>query len=67
MEEAINDLQSRLAFQEAAIDALNRTAAMQDQLIKKLLQDVAELQGQVRDLSPSPLADLQQEPPPPHY
>jgi len=67
MQDSIADLQARLTFQEDAIDGLNRTVAMQEQLISRLLRDVAELQGQVRDLSPGSLTDLTAEPPPPHY
>ncbi|MGV6827183.1 MAG: SlyX family protein [bacterium] len=67
MEEQITDIQARLMFQEESLDSLNRTIAMQEQLIMRLIRDVEELQEQVRELSPSPLEGMGPEPPPPHY
>ena len=67
LHDTIEDLQSRLSFQEDAIDHLNKTVAQQDQTIELLRQQIQYLYGQVKQLSEqqrsaSPLNEI-----PPHY
>ena len=66
MNDLIEDLQSRLAFQEDAIDHLNKTVTRQDQLIELLQQQVQHLYGQVKQLSEQNAVSQQSEIPP-HY
>lgn len=61
------DLEARLAFQEDAIDALNRTVARQSADLTALRRDIEELRRQLRALAPSPAGHPADEPPPPHY
>ena len=65
-EKTVADLQSRLLFQEDAIDHLNKTVAQQDQAIELLRQQVQYLYGQLKQLSEQ-RADMQQNEIPPHY
>lgn len=66
MNDLIEDLQTRLAFQEDAIDHLNKTVTRQDQLIELLQQQLQHLYGQVKQLSEQSAVSQQSEIPP-HY
>ena len=46
----ITDLQSRLLFQEDAIEHLNRTVAEQDRSIEQLRQQLTYLYGQLQQV-----------------
>jgi len=61
------DLEARLAFQEDAIDGLNRTIARQDAELVALRRDLEDLRRQLRAMAPSPAGHAADEPPPPHY
>lgn len=65
-QKTIEDLQSRLVFQEDAIEQLNRTVARQDQTIDLLRQQVQYLYGQLKQLSEQRPESAQNEIPP-HY
>ena len=65
-DKTIEDLQSRLVFQEDAIDHLNKTIAQQDQAIELLRQQVQYLYSQVKQLSEQ-RSESQQNEIPPHY
>ena len=67
LQATIEDLQSRLVFQEDAIDHLNKTIAQQDQAIELLRQQVQYLYGQVKQLSEQQRAESPQSEIPPHY
>ncbi len=67
MEERFVDLETRLAFQEEAIDTLNRTLAAQQQVMAALGDQVAELSRTLRQLAGSPVAAGSADEPPPHY
>lgn len=70
-EQRLDDLESRIAFQDETIRVLNDTIAMQDRqllsmqaelkLIKRRLTELAQSVGD------SPLAPASAETPPPHY
>lgn len=67
MENQLIDLQSRLAFQEAAIDELNSSVSRQQREIESLRQDLRQMAELLRELKTG-LADAEgPEPPPPHY
>ncbi len=60
-------LESRYAFQEEHIQQLNRVVAKLQQEVMELNQRLAATERQLRDLEPSPLRSMAEEPPPPHY
>lgn len=66
MEERLIDLETRLAFQEDAIQELNTVVADQQRLITTLRLELDGLKARLRELTPSPI-DGGAEPPPPHY
>ncbi len=63
----LDDLESRIAFQEDTLDTLNAIVARQDLEIQRLTSMVKALNGQVKQLAPASSDDLADEPPPPHY
>ena len=67
MNERLNELESRIAFQDSTIQDLSDIVATQQKQIDQLLFTVSELQGQVRSMTPSLVADQAEETPPPHY
>ncbi|MDJ0738095.1 MAG: SlyX family protein [Gammaproteobacteria bacterium] len=68
MSDALEDLQTRFAHQELAIEALNEVFVRQGRQIDDLRAALDRLQQELRELRPSPLdADGGSEPPPPHY
>ncbi len=63
----LDDLESRIAFQEDTLDALNAIVARQDLEIQRLTSIVKSLNGQIKQLTPASTEDMADEPPPPHY
>ena len=63
----IDDLQTRIAFQEDMIDGLNEQLALQRQEIEKLAIQVQHLYTKYKDLSIASGADDDSNVPPPHY
>jgi len=62
------ELETRIAFQDDAIEQLNRTVAGQQKEIDRLREELARLAAQMRSLAGSPVTLAQaEEPPPPHY
>lgn len=66
MQQVIQDLQSRLAFQEDAIDALNKTVTQQSGEINLLQQQLKYLHGQLKQMQELQKEQGQHEVPP-HY
>lgn len=66
MKNEIVELETKLAFQEDMIQALNLTVTEQQQELVELRRDIEELQTQLRALTPS-LASTISDEPPPHY
>ncbi len=66
MQNELVELETKLAFQEDLIQALNQTVAEQQQELLELKRDVEELQVQLRAMAPS-LASGTTDEPPPHY
>lgn len=60
------ELETRIAFLDDAVQELTRTVARQDNVIGALKNEIRELTKQMRQ-SQSDIADLRDEPPPPHY
>ena len=61
------ELQTKLAFQEDAIDALNAVVAAHESRISALERSQLALTEQLRTLAASISLERGQEPPPPHY
>ncbi|MFI8382950.1 SlyX family protein [Pseudomonas sp. NPDC079086] len=66
IEERINDLQSRLAFQDDTIQALNDALVGQQRLLERLQLQVAALIKRQDEVS-SHFGMAEDEAPPPHY
>ena len=66
--ERLDDLESRVAFQDDLIESLNEVVARQDREIALLTQRLADLASKFEDLAASsaPAAGTGHEPPP-HY
>lgn len=65
----IDELESRLAFQDDLIENLNEVITRQDREILNLVQKLKELEGRINDLAASaaaPGGSIEQEVPP-HY
>jgi SlyX protein len=67
MNERIIDLESRVAFQEEAINTLSETLIEQQRTIDSLSKTVEILRQRLQALEPSPLQPGEAESPPPHY
>lgn len=67
MEQQLIDLQTKVAFQDEAIDSLNRSVARQQRRIEELEEELRQLKRQLRSLSDPGIASPQEEGPPPHY
>ncbi|HHI94050.1 MAG TPA: SlyX family protein [Gammaproteobacteria bacterium] len=67
MENRITDLEIRLTHQEAALEEINGVLLAQHTLINKLQDDLSHLRQQLQDSNAGNIAELANEPPPPHY
>ena len=66
--ERIDELESRLAFQDDLIESLNEVVARQDRLIQDFGQRIAQLEAKLEDMSESaPGGAGEGHEPPPHY
>lgn len=66
VEERINDLQGRLAFQDDTIQALNDALVTQQRLLERLQLQVAALIKRQEEVG-SQFGMAEDEAPPPHY
>ena len=67
MSEEIEELQTRLAYQEVTIQQMSDEIASQQKQITDLLNDVEQLRRELRAMTPSMVSASTDEPPPPHY
>lgn len=67
MDDRITELETKLAYQEAALQSMSDEMAVQQKLIESLLVDIEQLKKEVRAGLPSPMMKPSEEPPPPHY
>lgn len=67
MNERLEEMETRIAFQDSTIQDLSDIVASQQKEIERLLLAVAALEEQVRSITPSLVADQAEEVPPPHY
>lgn len=67
MENRLEDIETRVAYQEAAIEELTQTSLAQQQTIEELRAQIDYLKSLLKDLTPSAVAPMSEETPPPHY
>lgn len=65
--EAIEDLQTKVSFQEHTIDSLNEALTDQQYQIEKMQVQMRFLMDKVKGFEPSNIAKASEEAPPPHY
>jgi SlyX protein len=63
----ITDLETRLTYQEAAIEGLTRANLEQQRTIEQLQAQLAQVMEMLRQVSPGVAGPAGEEPPPPHY
>ncbi|WP_217523023.1 SlyX family protein [Vibrio metschnikovii] len=67
LQQRIDDLECKLAFQEQTIDELNAALTQQQLLINKIQDQMKYVVGKMKNMDTSNLADPANETPPPHY
>lgn len=67
MDSRIDDLESRYAYQEAAVEELTRRVMQQQQAIDTLTQQIEYMKSLLSEMVPSAVAPIDEETPPPHY
>ncbi len=67
MESRLNDLETRLAFQDDLLESLNRIVAEQQQQIDLLQRETRLLYDQIKSLSAAVPVATGEDAPPPHY
>ena len=67
MQADIEQLQTKIAFQEVTIDTLNKALADQQLQIDKLVFQMQHVIDKVKQIQPSNIASASEETPPPHY
>jgi SlyX protein len=63
----LDDLEIRIAHQDAAIESLNETITSQWKEIDRLKREIERLGDRVASAEASMPGDAQDEPPPPHW
>ena len=67
LETRLDELETRLAFQDDVINTLSEQVAKQEMDIRDLWEAKRLLHKQLKDVSPSNIKSEQEETPPPHY
>ena len=67
MENRLIELETRLAFQDDAWQALNTVVVRQSRGIAALAREIEALKAQLRAMATASEASRTEEPPPPHY
>ena len=67
LEARLDELETRLAFQDDVINTLSEQVARQEMDIRELWEAKRLLHKQLKDVSPSNIKSEQDETPPPHY
>lgn len=67
MESRLNDLETRVAFQDDLLETLNTIVAQQQQQLDLMQREIRLLYEQIRTLSPSDIAGNSEQERPPHY
>lgn len=67
MESRLNDLETRVAFQDDLLETLNAIVAQQQQQLDLMQREIRLLYEQIKTLSPSDIAGSNEQERPPHY
>lgn len=67
LEKRLVEFETRLAFQDHTLQALNDVVTRQQQQIEALVREIQALKDRLRAAAPSPVGPLEDEKPPPHY
>lgn len=66
-QQSLEDLESRVAFQEDALDKMSAEMANQGAEITRLTQIIKTLHQQVKQFAPDQISAPEDDVPPPHY
>ena len=67
LQERLEYLESRVAFQDDTIEQLNLELAEQQKLQEKMRRQLDAIINKLREAAPSQIASQAEETPPPHY
>jgi SlyX protein len=67
LKDRIEELESRIAFQDSTLEELNDVIVKQQFQIDKLEKNLEMLSAQLKNMAPSLIASEKEETPPPHY
>lgn len=67
LQERIDHLESRLAFQDDTIEQLNQALTLQQQDLDKLRHQMSLIINRMKEMVVSQVASQSEETPPPHY
>ncbi|HQV40960.1 MAG: SlyX family protein [Moraxellaceae bacterium] len=67
MESRLNDLETKVAFQDELLETLNTIVAEQQQQLDLIQRELRLVYEQVKTLSPSDIANSDDQERPPHY
>jgi SlyX protein len=67
LQQKIEDLETKLAFQELSVEELNQEVIKLNQLVAKQQQQISLMVNKLMDMEPSNMASESEETPPPHY
>ena len=67
MENRLEDIETRIAYQEASIDELTAAMLAQQKTIEAMQAQLDYFKSVLKDLSPSAVAPMSEETAPPHY
>lgn len=67
MESRLNDLETKVAFQDELLETLNTIVAEQQQQLDLIQRELRLVYEQVKTISPSDIANSDDQERPPHY
>lgn len=67
LEQRIEELEMKLAFQESTIDALDQQVIKLNELVDEQQEKLRMLISKIQQVEPSHIATQAEETPPPHY
>lgn len=67
LQQKIEDLETKMAFQELSVEELNQEVIKLNQLVARQQQQILSMLNKLHDMEPSNMASAAEETPPPHY